>query len=67
MKYYYFVSHFYSENGFLNFANSEMETEKEIVCFNDIIDIAKEIAKDLNYKHSPTILCYKLLRVEVEE
>ena len=66
MKYVYFVSHIYCEGYLTKWANCESYYDKAISDIDDIKTIADNIAKCNGYKQSPTILSFKLLRIEQE-
>lgn len=61
MEYSYFVSYVYCEGIKTVYGHCNVTDEKEIDSYEDINIMAKGIANNENFKHSPTILFYKLL------
>ena len=65
-NYFYFVSCIYSEGNTIRFSNTEIKTSNEITTMADIIRIGELLKEDEKLNHAPTIMNYKLLRVEEE-
>lgn len=65
-KYVYFVSLIYCEGTNIRYGNTESHISHRITGMKDIELLAERVKEVAGMKHNPTIMNYKLLRVEEE-
>ena len=65
-NYFYFVSCIYSDGNKIRFSNAEIKLSNEITSMADLIRIGELLKEDEKLNRAPTIMNYKLMRVEEE-